>query len=232
MISFTKVKKSFLGICRPILDNINLSLKRNDFCVLIGANGCGKSTLLKLISGEYEADSGIIKRQGKVAQLGQDLKLSTVGEMTVLENLVLTYIQKPKFRFYSQYKAYFIQELKRFNIGLEHYIDQPLEALSGGQRQLIASVMVMHSGCEILLLDEHTSALDIKMQNFLMDYTAQQVLERQLTTIMITHKMEDAIRYGNRLIMLHQGKIVVDLQGTEKKQLQLKDLISLMEAPQ
>lgn len=227
MINITHVTKSFQGIFRPVLDEINLSLESGDFCVLIGANGCGKSTLLKLVSGDYKADGGNIKLKGDVAQVLQDVNLGTVPEMTLLENIALSEARAPKLLLYKRYRDQVIQKLKELDIGLEEYIDQPLKMLSGGQRQMIATLMAINSGRQILLLDEHTSALDPKMQILLMEYTHKQAVNRQLTTIMITHKMDDAIKYGNRLIMLHQGKIVLDIQGSQKNSMVVQDLLAM-----
>ncbi len=227
MINITKVTKSFQGLFRPVINDVSLSLERGDFCILIGANGCGKSTLLKLISGEHKADSGTIKLSGDVAQVVQDVNLGTVPEMTLLENVALNEVTTPRLLFYRRYRDQVIQKLKELDIGLEEYIDQPLKMLSGGQRQMIATLMAINSGRQILLLDEHTSALDPKMQALLMEYTHKQVINRGLTTIMITHKMDDAIKYGNRLIMLHQGKVVLDIQGMQKKAMAVQDLLAM-----
>ncbi len=227
MINITKIIKSFQGLFRPVINDISLNLERGDFCVLIGANGCGKSTLLKLISGEHKADAGEIKLSGDVAQVVQDVNLGTVPEMTLLENIALSEVKTPKLLFYRRYRDQVIQKLKELDIGLEEYIDQPLKMLSGGQRQMIATLMAINSGREILLLDEHTSALDPKMQTLLMDYTHKQAINRGLTTIMITHKMDDAIKYGNRLIMLHQGKIVLDIQSPQKKSMAVQNLLAM-----
>lgn len=227
MINITKVIKSFQGLFRPVIDEISLSLERGDFCVLIGANGCGKSTLLKLISGEHKADAGEIKLSGGVAQVVQDVNLGTVPEMTLLENIALSEVTAPKLLFYRRYRDQAIQKLKELDTGLEEYIDQPLKMLSGGQRQMIATLMAINFGRQILLLDEHTSALDPKMQTLLMEYTHKQAIKRGLTTMMITHKMDDAIQYGNRLIMLHQGKVVLDIQGAQKQATTVQDLLAM-----
>jgi putative tryptophan/tyrosine transport system ATP-binding protein len=227
MINISKVTKSFQGRFRPVINEISLSLECGDFCVLIGANGCGKSTLLKLISLEHKADSGEIKLSGDVSQVVQDVNLGTVPEMTLLENVALIEIKKPKLLFYKRYRDQVIRNLKELGIGLEAYIDQPLKMLSGGQRQMIATLMAIHSGRQILLLDEHTSALDPKMQVLLMEYTHKQAINLGLTTVMITHKMDDAIKYGHRLIMLHQGKVVLDIQGAQKKAMAVQDLLAM-----
>lgn len=227
MIRILKVTKSFQGLFRRILDDVDLSLNCGDFCILIGANGCGKSTLFKLISGEYKTDSGEIKLGGNVAQVIQDVNVGTVPEMTLLENIVLSEIKKPRLFCYNRYQKLIIQKLKELNIGLENYIKHPLKNLSGGQRQMVATLMAINSGRQILLLDEHTSALDPKMQALLMEYTYNQATKLGLTTIMITHKIGDAVKYGNRLIMLHQGKVAIDIQGAQKNTLKEQDLLAM-----
>ncbi|GHT91419.1 ABC transporter ATP-binding protein [Alphaproteobacteria bacterium] len=229
MLQLSNVKKSFSGVFEPVLKGIDFCLEPKDFCVVIGANGSGKSTLLKVISGEHKPDSGKIKRRGLISQVVQDVNRGTIPAMTLLENVALSQMRskKPTFSFYSRYRKEVREKIEALNIGLEKYIDQPLGALSGGQRQTIATLMAINSGGQILLLDEHTSALDPKMQVTLMEYTVKSVLECQLTTMMITHNMEDAIKYGNRLIMLHKGRIVVDIKCEEKAKLNAKTLLSL-----
>jgi putative ABC transport system ATP-binding protein len=227
MIKISNVTKSFQGLLKPVLVDLNLSLDQGDFCVLIGANGCGKSTMLRLISGEYKVDFGKVELQGEVAQVAQDVNLGTVPEMTLLENIALSEIKKPGLLFYKRYRELVIKRLKELNIGLEKYIDQPLKMLSGGQRQMVATLMAINSGRKILLLDEHISALDPRMQTSLMEYTRKKIEEYGLTTIMITHKMDDAIKYGNRLIMVHQGRIVFDIKGKQKRTLKVQDLLTM-----
>ena len=227
MIEVKNIKKSFLGLSQPVIDNISLSLKKGDFCVIIGANGCGKSTLLKLINKDYTIDSGSIAVNGSISQVWQDVNLGTIAQMNILENIALNCIIKPKFLFYSRYKNEVIKQITQLNIGIEKYLYTPLKNLSGGQRQMIATLMAVHAKNNILLLDEHTSALDPNMQNILMRYTDEQIQKHYLTTIMITHKMDDAIKYGNRLIMMHKGKIVFDVSNEEKKSLKVNDLLNL-----
>lgn len=227
MIEVKNIKKSFLGLSKPVIDNISISLKKGDFCVIIGANGCGKSTLLKLISKDYAIDSGSIAVNGSISQVWQDVNLGTIAQMNILENIALNCIIKPKFLFYSRYKNEVIKQITQLNIGIEKYLYTPLKNLSGGQRQMIATLMAVHAKNNILLLDEHTSALDPNMQNILMKYTDEQIKKHCLTTIMITHKMDDAIKYGNRLIMMHKGKIVFDVSNEEKKSLKVNDVLNL-----
>ena len=227
MIKLKNIKKSFSNAFKPVLDDINLTINSNDFCVVIGANGSGKSTLLKVINGTYPQDSGSVELEGAVAQVEQDVNQGCIPELTLLENIALSSMKKPKFAFYKRYAPNIVDKIKSLNISLEGYLNQPLKALSGGQRQTIATLMAITSGCNILLLDEHTSALDPKMQLMLMEYTAKQIESLKLTAIMITHKMDDAIKYGNRLIMLHQGKVVLDVAGKAKNSLKVADLLKL-----
>jgi putative ABC transport system ATP-binding protein len=229
MLHLNNVTKSFGGVFEPVLKGINLSLKPGEFCTVIGANGSGKSTLLKVIGGEYSVDSGEIRRGGEVAQVVQDVDRGTIMSMTLLENIALSCLrsEKPRFSFYNRRKDAAIEKIAALNIGLEERIDQPLGTLSGGQRQMIATLMAANSGSSILLLDEHTSALDPKMQVMLMEYTIKTVTEQRLTTLMVTHNMEDAVRYGDRLIMMHKGAIVLNIGGRDKANLDARSLLSL-----
>ncbi|MDR2681890.1 MAG: ATP-binding cassette domain-containing protein [Holosporaceae bacterium] len=227
MLEINNVKKSFSGVFEPVLKGIDLSLKEGEFCTLIGANGSEKSTLMKIISGEYLADSGEIRRSGEVSQVVQDVNKGTIPSMTMLENIALSRMKMPRFSFYKRHRSEVVEKIKSLRIGLEKFVDQPLGVLSGGQRQTIATLMAMNSGSKILLLDEHTSALDPKMQTLLMEYTAKSVREQGLTTLMITHNLEDAVKYGDRLIMMHRGRIVVDIRGREKSELKISSLLEM-----
>jgi putative ABC transport system ATP-binding protein len=230
MIVLKNITKSFPGLFRPVLNDVKLSIDPGDFCVLIGSNGCGKSTLLKLISKEYLPDSGTISLSADVAYVTQDVNLGTIPELSLLENITLSEIRSPKLSLYSRCKEEVIKKIKELGIGIEAHLHQPLKMLSGGQRQMVATLMAVNSGRKILLLDEHTSALDPKMQDVLMTYTDQVISKMGITTIMITHKMDEAIKYGNRLIMLHKGKVVLDLNGPKKKKLKVEDLLALFHA--
>jgi putative ABC transport system ATP-binding protein len=227
MLKIKNVTKSFNGVFEPVLKGVDLSLEEGEFCTVIGANGSGKSTLMKIISGEYFADSGEIRRSGDVAQVVQDVNKGTIPSMTMLENIALSRMKMPRFSFYKRHKDEITDKIRSLNIGLEKFIDRPLSVLSGGQRQTVATLMALNSGGKILLLDEHTSALDPKMQLLLMEYTAKSVRELKLTTMMITHNMEDAVKYGDRLIMMHGGRIVVDLKGREKANLKIQSLLEM-----
>jgi putative ABC transport system ATP-binding protein len=227
MLQITNVTKSFNGVFEPVLKEINLSLEEGEFCTVIGANGSGKSTLLKIISGEYSADSGEIMRNSDVSQVVQDVNRGTIPSMTMLENIVLSQMKTPCFSFYKRCKNNVLGRIKSLGIGLEKFVDQPLGVLSGGQRQAIATLMAIISGNKILLLDEHTSALDPQMQVLLMEYTVQSIRRQRLTTLMVTHNMEDAVKYGDRLIIMHKGRIVADLKGSEKSELKTHSLLEL-----
>ncbi len=230
MLNLKNVKKSFPGNFLPVLKGINFELSPGEFCIVIGSNGSGKSTLIRLISGEYKIDSGKIESNKKIiASVTQDINKGTIPEMTLLENIVLSKLlaKSASFKFYNHQRKEIIEIVKKLGIGLEHYIDKPLSSLSGGQRQMIATLMAIHANPDILLLDEHTSALDPKSQQILMKYTINNILANNITAIMITHKLDDAISYGDRLIMLHQGEIVLDLKGKQKKDLTVDKLLEL-----
>ncbi len=239
MLKLINIIKSFSGCFEPVLKGIDLELQHGDFCVVIGSNGSGKSTLMRMISGEYTADSGSIiidkndltnkDRSHLISSVVQDVNKGTIPEMTLLENMVLSTVRgrRAKFAFYNQYEKETVNRLQKLGIGLESYINKPLSSLSGGQRQMIATLMAVNSEPQILLLDEHTSALDPKMQRLLMDYTARAINQHKITTLMITHKLDDAIKYGNRLIMLHKGQIVFDIFGTAKSELNVAELLAL-----
>ncbi|MBS0287457.1 MAG: ATP-binding cassette domain-containing protein [Proteobacteria bacterium] len=239
MLALQNISKSFSSM-RPALDNISFSLQKGDFCVVIGHNGSGKSTLLKAISGEICADKGNIKlnqqdithhpiheRAQLISSVLQDTTKGTIGEMTLLENLSLSLMRAKKASFglfkreYQQLK----DKMSALGLNLEQYMHEPLANLSGGQRQLIATIMATLARPQLLLLDEHCSALDPKTHHQVMAYTHKMITEQGLTALMITHHLNDAISYGNRLIMLSQGKIILDLNANEKKGLTVPKLL-------
>jgi len=239
MLTLKNIYQSFPTSSEPILNGIDLHLNNGDYCILLGSNGSGKSTLFKTILGEYTVDNGNIfidnedfthkNRNHTIAAIVQEVNKGTVLELTLLENIVLSLmrIRKAKFAFYRHYEEEAVAQIKAFNLGLEKTLHQPLFRLSGGQRQIIATLMAINSKPKILLCDEHTSALDPRTQQYLMHYTNNAIKENNITTIMITHKLEDAIQYGNRLIMLQQGKIVFDVAGKEKQTLTIAKLLDL-----
>lgn len=228
MLKISNLSKSFAGNSNPTLSGVDLDLALGDFCIVIGGNGCGKSTLLRCISQEYQMDSGSISKH-KIATVVQDVSRGSIAEMTCLENMVLSYVKNrpASFNFYQKHEDKMKLKLKELGMGLEVFINKPLSSLSGGQRQIIATLMAIISKPDILLLDEHTSALDPKTEKKLMEYTVAKILEENITTIMVTHKLEDAVKYGNRLIMLHKGKIILDVKGDDKYSLNVDDLFKL-----
>ncbi|MDF1758009.1 MAG: ATP-binding cassette domain-containing protein [Legionellaceae bacterium] len=239
MLDIKNLTKSFPNCFKPVLQDFNLHLEPGDFCVVIGSNGSGKSTLLKSISGEYKQCAGKLRIKGElltnknrshmIASVTQDVNKGTIIEMTMMENMALSLARTKKsgLSLYHRHSKQIYQEIAQVGMGLEHYFHQPLSNLSGGQRQMVATIMAVTSNPQLLLLDEHTSALDPNMQRIVMDYTNQSILKRRLTSLMITHNLSDAIQYGNRLIMLHKGKIVFDVFGADKSNLKIEDLLDL-----
>lgn len=245
MVNLTGVNKCFFpGTPNEImaLKNINLHVRMGDFISVIGSNGAGKSTLLKVISGREKADGGRIelagenvtafpeyKRAMSIGSIDQNPMASTASDMTIEENLAMAYMRG---RCRGLSKAVtpsrsreFKNTLAETGLGLENRLKVPVGTLSGGQRQALALVMATITEPKVLLLDEHTAALDPKAARLIMDLTRRLVSSRKLTTIMITHNMEQAINFGNRLIMMHQGEIVLDLDGEEKSQLTVPMLL-------
>ena len=242
MLSLVNFTKLFPGQLVPTLDSINLDIMRGEFCVVVGNNGSGKSTLMRCIAGEYGLDSGSISinqqdmtkqdRSSFIASVTQDINIGTVSAMTLLENMVLSQMRSRQAHlcFYKrQRRAEIVAIIKEFNLGLEDYIDQPMSNLSGGQRQIIATIMAITSNPQILLLDEHTSALDPNTQNLLMAYTVESIAKNKITAIMITHKLETALRYGNRLIVLNKGGVALDVKNKAKDLLEIEQLLGFFQ---
>jgi len=225
------------------LKNISLHLEEGDFVTLIGGNGAGKSTLLNCVAGVYPADGGSIILDGKditklpehkrAAMLGrvfQDPMVGTAANMWLEENLALAYRRGQrrtlKWGITNKERQLYKELLSRLDLGLENRLSTKVGLLSGGQRQAVTLLMATLKKPKLLLLDEHTAALDPKTAQKVLEMTDQLVTEGNLTTLMITHNMRDAIRYGNRLIMMHDGQIILDIKGEEKKNLTVEDLLS------
>lgn len=224
------------------LNGIDLTLNEGDFVTVIGGNGAGKSTMLNMIAGVYPVDSGKIiidgqdvtklpefKRAKFLGRVFQDPMNGTAAEMQILENLALA-SRRGKFRTLApgvskKEKAGYIELLKSLDLGLETRLTSKVGLLSGGQRQAITLLMATLKKPKLLLLDEHTAALDPKTAHKVLELTTQIVEKNNLTTIMITHNMKDAIAIGNRLIMMNEGKIIYDVRGEEKKKLTTADLL-------
>ncbi|GFI70999.1 spermidine/putrescine import ATP-binding protein PotA [Clostridiales bacterium] len=224
------------------LNGIDLTLNEGDFVTVIGGNGAGKSTMLNMIAGVYPVDSGKImidgqdvtklpefKRAKFLGRVFQDPMNGTAADMQILENLALA-SRRGKFRTLApgvskKEKAGYIDLLKSLDLGLETRLTSKVGLLSGGQRQAITLLMATLKKPKLLLLDEHTAALDPKTAHKVLELTTQIVEKDNLTTIMITHNMKDALAIGNRLIMMNEGKIIYDVSGEEKKKLTTADLL-------
>jgi putative ABC transport system ATP-binding protein len=230
-----------------VLRGLNLTLQTGEFVTVIGGNGAGKSTLLNVICGDTPVDHGRIsldglcvthqspeERAGAVARVFQDPMLGTCSTLTVEENLALA-MRRGKRRTLgwavsASLRADFQQALAHLGIGLEKRLKDPMGTLSGGQRQAVSLIMATLQPSKILLLDEHTAALDPKMARLVMNLTAQLVRERQLTTLMITHSMQQALHFGSRTLIMRHGRIAKDFQGSERQNLSPQTLLQYFEA--
>ena len=228
------------------LQALNLTLEDGDFVTVIGGNGAGKSTLLNAIAGVWPIDTGAIVIDGKdvtrlpeykrAAFLGrvfQDPMNGTAATMGIEENLALALrrgrVRSLKPGIKNEERKLYVDMLKRLGLGLEDRLTSKVGLLSGGQRQALTLLMSTLQRPRLLLLDEHTAALDPKTAKKVLDLTAEMVEEQKLTTLMITHNMRDAIQMGNRLIMMYEGHVIYDVRGEEKKNLQVSDLLQRFE---
>ena len=228
------------------LKNISLVINKGDFITIIGGNGAGKSTLFNAISGVFPLDSGSIlindveisstkefERAKYISRVFQNPLDNTAPRMTVAENMALALNRGErrtlKFSKNKDNIALFENLLKNLNLGLEQKLNTEMGVLSGGQRQAIALLMATMKAPELILLDEHTAALDPKTSVALMELTDEFVKKDQLTALMITHHMEDALKYGNRLIVMKEGRIIQDLNNEEKAKMKISDYYQLFE---
>ena len=205
---------------RQLLEDVNFYLNEGDKVGVIGINGTGKSTFLKVLAGKLEADAGTISRNPNVQVSLLEQNPPMEDDATVLEQVFLHFPKE--FRELNEYEAKSMLN----KLGLPDY-EQKVGTLSGGQRQALTLLMATLQKPKLLLLDEHTAALDPQTAQRVMDITDRLVRENHLTTLMITHNMRDAIHYGNRLLMLHNGRIVLDISGEEKARLTVPDLLAL-----
>ena len=229
------------------LQGIDLHLDDGDFVTVIGGNGAGKSTMLNMIAGVYPVDCGNIivdgiditklpehKRAKYLGRVFQDPMTGTASDMQIEENLALA-ARRGAFRglrigITAKERKEYKELLKILDLGLEERLTAKVGLLSGGQRQALTLLMATLKKPKLLLLDEHTAALDPKTAKKVLDITEEIVAKDNLMTVMITHNMADAIRVGNRLIMMHEGRIVVDVKGEEKKKLTIEQLLQMFEA--
>ena len=227
---------------KEILNSTNLELNDGDFVTLLGTNGAGKSTLLNLINGSLSPTTGKIilddeditalsevKRAKYISQVFQDPKMGTAPRMTVAENLLLATKRGEKrglhLRGLDKNLSIFSRETSKLPNGLNQRLHTFVENLSGGQRQTLSFLMATIKRPKLLLLDEHTAALDPKTSHELLELTDHVVRQQHLTCIMITHQLKDALKYGNRTIILNSGRIVLDVKGEEKQRLTENDIL-------
>lgn len=245
MLNIINVRKTFnKGTIneKKALRGVNLHLDEGDFVTIIGGNGAGKSTTLNMIAGVYPIDSGKIeidginisrepeyKRAKYIGRVFQDPMLGTAADMEIQENLALALRRGQKrglgWGIKSEEKAIYHEQLKRLGLGLEDRMSSKVGLLSGGQRQALTLLMATLKKPKLLLLDEHTAALDPKTAAKVLELTNEMVTGEHLTALMVTHNMKDAIAIGNRLIMMNNGKIIYDVAGDEKKNLTVDDLL-------
>lgn len=227
---------------KQALRGVSLTLKDGDFCTVIGGNGAGKSTMLNAVAGTFSVDSGAIviggvdvtrlpehKRAKFIGRVFQDPMMGTAPTMQIEENLALAARRgQPrglKWGITALERADYRELLKTLDLGLEDRLTAKVGLLSGGQRQALTLLMASLKQPKLLLLDEHTAALDPKTADKVLALSDQIVQENNLTTLMITHNMKDAIVHGNRLIMMNEGHIILDIEGEEKKKLTKQDLL-------
>ena len=229
---------------KQALRGVSLTLADGDFVTVIGGNGAGKSTLLNAVAGVWPVDEGSIvvggadvthlpefKRAQYIGQVFQDPMMGTAATMQIEENLALA-MRRGKSRslrvgITKQEREEYKELLKILDLGLEDRLTSKVGLLSGGQRQALTLLMATLIKPQLLLLDEHTAALDPKTAAKVLDATDRLVAKDHLTTLMITHNMKDAISHGNRLIMMYEGRIVIDVSGEEKKKLTVPQLLDL-----
>ena len=226
------------------LNNLSLTLNDGDFVTVIGGNGAGKSTMLNAIAGVWKPDSGSViidgvdvtdmpehKRAKFLGRVFQDPMMGTAANMQIDENLAIAARRGKKHTLKwgvtSAEREKYKKMLCQLDLGLENRLTSKVGLLSGGQRQAVTLLMASLNTPKLLLLDEHTAALDPKTAKKELEITDSIVNEKKLTTIMITHNMRDAIAHGNRLIMLHNGSVIIDVSGEEKKKLTVEDLLEM-----
>jgi putative ABC transport system ATP-binding protein len=244
MIKFTNVSKSFTddaGQVNALINNLNVEFKKGEFTMIIGANGSGKSTMLNLIAGLILPDNGSIiiddievqklksyERSAFIARLFQNPLQGSVADLTVLENMRLAYLRNTskglKLGIDAAFKSKVKEAIAQLNLGLENKLAQKMGTLSGGQRQALTLVMATLCDAKVLLMDEPTAALDPKSANSLMENANKLIAKNNITTIMVTHNMREAVNYGNRLLMMKEGKVMRDLNTLEKSSIDTNSL--------
>ena len=249
MLKINRITKTFsAGTANEklVLKGVSLDIAPADFVTVIGGNGAGKSTLLNAIAGIFQVDSGSIiidghdvtrlpefKRSEYIGRVFQDPRMGTATEMTIEENLAMA-LRRGKKRGLRRGITHaerdkFCEYLEILDLGLENRMSDKTGLLSGGQRQALTLLMATMTKPKLLLLDEHTAALDPKTAKKVLDLTKKIIAEDHLTALMITHNMKDALKHGNRLMMMHEGNILIDLKEKQKKNLEVNDLLLMFE---
>ena len=227
-----------------LFDNFSMKIEQGDFLSVVGSTGAGKTSMLNIICGSIPLEAGKIlingkditrekeyKRNARIGRVYQNPAMGTCPSMTILENMSLA---DNKGTLYGLGRgtnkariAYYREQLSQLNLGLEDKLDVKVGSLSGGQRQAMALLMSTMTPIEFLILDEHTAALDPKTAELIMELTDQIVREKKLTTIMVTHNLRYAVEYGNRLVMMHQGQVILDKKEEEKQQMTVDEILKL-----
>lgn len=247
MLKLTNISKTFnAGTVneKKALDNICLELPAGDFVTIVGSNGAGKSTMFGAIAGTFYADEGTVELDGQditfapehqrshsIGHLFQDPMKGTAPNMTIEENLAIAYLRqsRSRFAFFSRIskaeREMFREMLAQLDMGLEDRMKNPVGLLSGGQRQALTLLMATMVTPKLLLLDEHTAALDPGTAEKVLEITRKVVSERQITCLMVTHNMNQALTMGNRTLMMDSGRIVLDVSGEERQHMTVDDLL-------
>jgi len=249
MLNCQDVKKTFdIGTAteKLALVGCSLRLEENDFVTVIGGNGAGKSTMLNAIAGAFSIDEGAIQiddvdvtrnpehvRAKYIGRVFQDPRMGTAPSMNIEENLAIAYRRGKRrslrWGISRKERDIYRTQLETLGLGLEDRLKMKIGTLSGGQRQALTLLMATIRKPKILLLDEHTAALDPKTAKIVLELTNRVISENNLTTLMVTHNMRDALKSGNRIMMMHEGRIILDVGGEDKKNLTVPDLLKMFE---
>ncbi|MCD7723636.1 MAG: ATP-binding cassette domain-containing protein [Clostridiales bacterium] len=229
-----------------VFDNFSFKVEDGEFVSVIGSNGSGKTTLLNLICGSLKPDAGKVyfcekditatpefKRAKYIGRVFQDTKAGTCSQLTILENLALADNKNRPFglgRCVSKKRLdYYKTLLEQCDMGLENRVNVPVGTLSGGQRQALALVIANMTNLKLLILDEHTAALDPKSSERVMELTQNMVAKNDITTIMVTHNLRFSAQYGSRLVMMNEGRVILDIAGAEKQNTKVEELLKIFD---
>ena len=244
MIHIEGLRKSFEKSKKPIIQDLSLNIEDGEFVVILGSNGAGKSTLMNLVAGQTLPDKGSIhigasdvsnkreyQRARYIGRVFQNPNQGTCASRTIEENMILASKRGKKrllgYAYRKHKRMLFKAELSKLGLGLEDRLHHRIGSLSGGQRQAITLLMAVLNKPDVLLLDEHTAALDPKIAQIVMEITNNLVVNKKISTLMITHNLEHAVRYGDRLILMHEGTIYRDIKSAEKKQMSHQEIRDL-----